>query len=67
MNGTNKFMITENTIQLSDYANLLVTKDAVSLEEYLSAYKSRITQESEELFVRDFSISIIWQKLNIKI
>ena len=54
-------------IQLSDYANLLSTKDAVSLDEYLATYKSCITQESEELFVRDFSISIIWQKLNIKI
>jgi hypothetical protein len=44
----------QNKIQLSDYTNLLATKDTVSLNEYLDVYKSRITQESEQLFVRDF-------------
>jgi hypothetical protein len=39
-------------IHLTDYTNPLATKDTVSLDEYLTTYKSRITQESEELFVR---------------
>lgn len=39
-----------NPIQLSGYSNLLSTKDAVSLNGYLATYKSRIAQESEELF-----------------
>ncbi|MDR0681305.1 MAG: hypothetical protein LBG15_05585 [Dysgonamonadaceae bacterium] len=43
-----------NNIQLSDHTNLLAGKDVVSLDEYLATYKSRITQESERLFVRDF-------------
>lgn len=47
-------MSEKNNIQLIDYANLLSTKDVVSLDEYLATYKSCITQESKELFVRDF-------------
>ena len=43
-----------SNIRLTDYANLLAGKDAVSLSEYLETYKSRITQESETLFVQDF-------------
>jgi hypothetical protein len=41
-------------IIFSDHTNLLAGKDVVSLDEYLVTYKSRITQESETLFVRDF-------------
>lgn len=55
----------EKKIQLSYYANLLANKDAVSLEEYLATYKSRITQESEELFVCDFLFPLFGEK-NIK-
>jgi hypothetical protein len=51
-----------NNIQLSDYINLLATKDTVSLEEYLTTYKSRITQESEELFVRAFLYQLFGEK-----
>jgi len=39
----------KNNTHFSDYTNLLATKDTVSLEEYLTTYKNRITQESEEL------------------
>lgn len=52
----------ENNIYPSDYTNLLVTKDTVSLDEYLDTYKSRITQESEELFVRDFLSPLFGEK-----
>lgn len=38
----------------SNFGNLLESKEEVTLEEYLEIYKSRITQESESLFVRDF-------------
>jgi hypothetical protein len=54
-----------NAIPLSDYANLLSNKDAVPLDEYLATYKSRIAQESEELFVRDFLFSLFVQKYKI--
>ncbi|GHU54671.1 hypothetical protein FACS189411_01720 [Bacteroidia bacterium] len=56
------YNMNENNIQLTDYANLLATKDTVSLNEYLEAYKSRITQESEELFVRDFLFPLFGEK-----
>lgn len=60
------FMLKQvNNIQFSDYTNLLTTKDTVSLDEYLSTYKTRITQESEELFVRDFLFSLFVQKYKI--
>ena len=39
----------KNNIHLSNYTNLLASKDFVSLNEYLETYKSCITQESEEL------------------
>jgi hypothetical protein len=51
-----------NNIQLSEYTNLLISKDIVSLEEYLTTYKSRITQESEELFVREFLYPLFGEK-----
>jgi len=52
----------KNNIQLSDYANLLVDKDKVSLKEYMETYKSRITQESETLFVHDFLYPLFGEK-----
>ncbi|WP_333852807.1 DEAD/DEAH box helicase family protein [Epilithonimonas sp.] len=42
----------ENTT--TSYGNLLENALAVTLQEYLDIYKSRITQESEVLFVREF-------------
>jgi len=51
-----------NKIQLSDYTNLLADKETISLEEYLETYKSRITQESEQLFVRDFLFPLFGEK-----
>ncbi|MDR2171525.1 MAG: DEAD/DEAH box helicase family protein, partial [Planctomycetaceae bacterium] len=55
----------KNKSQSSDYANLLSSKETVSLDEYLTTYKRRITQESEELFVRDF-LYPLFGKENIK-
>jgi superfamily II DNA or RNA helicase len=46
----------------SSYVNLLENCDEVSVEEYMETYKSRITQESEVLFVRDFLFSILGTK-----
>jgi len=37
-----------------NYGNLLEDASIVTLQEYLDVYKSRITQESEILFVREF-------------
>ena len=39
---------------VSNFGNLLENAAEVTLQEYLEIYKSRITQESEILFVRDF-------------
>jgi hypothetical protein len=55
-------MNNEKNIQLSDYINLLFSKHVVSLEEYLATYKNRITQESEELFVRNFLYPLFGEK-----
>lgn len=38
----------------SNFGNLFENASTVSLQEYLETYKSRITQESEILFLRDF-------------
>lgn len=46
----------------SSYVNLLENYDEVSVEEYMETYKSRITQESETLFVRDFLFPILGTK-----
>ena len=48
-----------------DWTNPLLGKEEVSLEEYLDTYKTRITQESEQLFVRDFLYPLLGRK-NIK-
>ena len=45
--------------------NLLEEKIEVSLDEYFEAYGSRIKQESEKLFLRDFLYSLLGKK-NIK-
>jgi superfamily II DNA or RNA helicase len=52
----------QEKIQLSNYTNLLAIKDTVSLEEYLATYKSRIVQESEQLFVQDFLYPLFGEK-----
>ena len=38
----------------SSYVNLLENCEEVSVDDYMETYKSRITQESEALFVREF-------------
>jgi superfamily II DNA or RNA helicase len=55
-------MSKNSNIHLSDYTNPLTSKYTVSLDEYLTTYKSRITQESEELFVRDFLFPLFGEK-----
>ena len=55
-------MSKKNNINLSDYANLLASKETVTLKEYLDTYKSRIIQESETLFVRDFLFPLFGEK-----
>jgi len=55
-------MSEENKIQLSDYSNLLINKETVSLEEFSQTYKNRITQESEMLFVHDFLFPLFGEK-----
>jgi len=52
----------QNNIQLTDYANVLSNKDAVSLKEYLETYKSRIIQKSEKLFICDFLFPLFDEK-----
>ena len=52
----------DNNNQFSDYANPLATNDTVSLNEYLETYKTRITQESETLFVRDFLFPLFGER-----
>lgn len=44
---------------INNFGNLLETETSVTLEHYLEVYKSRITQESELLFVRDFLYPIL--------
>jgi superfamily II DNA or RNA helicase len=39
---------------LTNYGNLLEDASNVTLQEYMEVYKTRITQESEALFVREF-------------
>ena len=43
----------------SSYVNLLENCDEVSVDQYMETYKSRITQESEALFVREFLFPIL--------
>jgi len=50
-----------NTEDLS-WKNPFEDKEDVSLEDYLNEYKSRITQESEILFVRDFLFPLLGSK-----
>jgi len=45
-------------MEATDYKNLLETEQNVTLEQYLSAYKNRICQDSERLFVTDFLFPI---------
>ena len=49
----------------SDFQNLLLNADAVSPEQYLTTYSSRICQDSEKLFVTDFLFPLFGEK-NIK-
>jgi hypothetical protein len=54
-----------HNIHISDYTNLLASKESVSLDEYWETYKRQITQESEQLFVRNFLYPLFGEK-NIK-
>lgn len=49
----------------TDWNNKLIDKEEVSLGQYLEVYKSRITQDSERLFVIEFLFPILG-KNNIK-
>lgn len=46
----------------SSYINLLEDYDEVTLDQYMETYKSRIFQESERLFVREFLFPILGNK-----
>lgn len=46
----------------TSYANLLEEYDEVSLDLYMETYKSRITQDSERLFVREFLFPLLGEK-----
>ena len=48
-----------------DFQNPLLNVDTVSPEQYLTAYSSRICQDSEKLFVTDFLFPLFCEK-NIK-
>lgn len=50
---------------IASWQNLLENKDTVELYEYLEIYSSRITQESEKIFVSDFLFPILGSE-NIK-
>ena len=48
-----------------NWANPLADKEKVSLQEYIEFYKTRITQDSERLFVSDFLFPLLGEE-NIK-
>lgn len=50
-------------IESNSWKNLLEDKNIVSLDEYLETYSSRIVQDSERLFVREFLYPILWWEL----
>ena len=51
--------MTENEIDKPVWTNPLENRETVTLDDYLDFYSSRITQESEQLFVRDFLFPIL--------
>lgn len=51
--------------ELTNWANPLADKENVTLAEYMETYKSRITQDSERLFVSDFLFPLLGEE-NIK-
>lgn len=51
--------------ELTNWANPLADKEKVTLAEFLETYKSRITQDSERLFVSDFLFPLLGEE-NIK-
>lgn len=54
-----------NSSEELNWRNPLEDKEEISLDVYLDIYRSRITQESERLFVRDFLYPLLGPK-NIK-
>lgn len=55
-------MIFDNDKVESSYVNLLEDYDEVTIDQYMETYKSRITQESERLFVREFLFPLFGNK-----
>lgn len=51
--------------ELTNWANPLADKEKITLAEYMETYKSRITQDSERLFVSDFLFPLLGEE-NIK-
>lgn len=51
--------MTEKEIDKPIWGNPLAEREKVTLEEYFDFYSNRITQESEQLFVRDFLFPIL--------
>jgi superfamily II DNA or RNA helicase len=51
--------------ELTNWANPLADKEKVTLPEFMETYKSRITQDSERLFVSDFLFPLLGEE-NIK-
>lgn len=51
--------------ELTNWANPLANKEKVTLAEFMETYKSRITQDSERLFVSDFLFPLLGEE-NIK-
>jgi len=63
-----KFDLMTNTLEtkiMNDWSNPLAEKEEVSLQEYLDTYETRITQDSERLFVTDFLYPLLGSR-NIK-
>lgn len=46
----------------SSYINLLEDYEEVTIDQYMETYSSRITQDSERLFVRDFLFPVLGNK-----
>jgi len=52
--------------EIVSWSNPLINKESVELEEYFEIYKSRIIQDSEKLFVREFLFPLLGKE-NIKL
>jgi superfamily II DNA or RNA helicase len=57
--------MSEESQQILEWNNRLLQEPTVSLEHYIETYKSKLTQESELLFLRDFLYPVLGSE-NIK-